>query len=159
MFRRSLQNQTFETLTRLPAHVQLTCHFLAAVWFQIHDEKNDATSFSLCTEGAIASGFLKRGDVTVMDNAAIHAFGHDKGIEEWLWTECGIIVPLSPTRSPELNPIELVWRMLVQRLKQFPLRVLREQCGSHSTAKAACHVLSNMTHCDVAKTHAHVNLV
>lgn len=97
----------------------------AALWFQLHDERNDATSFSMCVEGAIKSGFLKRGDILVMDNAAYHTKGDNQGTEDWLWTQCGILALMLPTRSPELNPIELVWRMLVQQLKTFPLTVLR----------------------------------
>lgn len=56
-----------------------------ALWYQIHDEKNDALSFASCLEGAIATGFLQEDNVVVMDNAAIHTMGENDGIEDWLW--------------------------------------------------------------------------
>jgi hypothetical protein len=61
-------------------------------------------------ERAIGKGFLKPDDVLVLDNAAIN-FG---GVNDDLG-HCGFGV------VTVLFPIELIWNMLVQRLKTFPL--------------------------------------
>lgn len=53
--------------------------------FVIHDEKNNATSFSEAIMDAITEGFLRRGDILVLDNAAIHFKGENRGLVEWIW--------------------------------------------------------------------------
>lgn len=57
------------------------------------------------------------------------------------------IIPL-PTRSPELNPMERVWRSLTMKI-----RSIRVNSGSHSTAKAAHQILIDMTHRSVEATY------
>ena len=42
-------------------------------------------------------------------------------LDDWLWTYFQITVFFLPTHSPELNPIELLWQTLVQRLKSYHL--------------------------------------
>ena len=116
--------------------------------FVIHEAKNDATSFGDAVIDAIAEGFLRRGDVLVLDNAAIHFQGDNAGIEDGLWEDHGIAVLSLPTRSPELNPIELVWRSLTMKL-----RSIRVRSGSHQTAKAAARILANMSHNSIKSTY------
>ena len=116
--------------------------------FSIHDEKNDSYNFSTAVTEAIAEGFLRRRDVLVLDNAAIHAKGDNTELVDWLWEEHGIAVLFLPTRSPELNPIELVWRSLVMKL-----RSVRVSSKSHACADAAFNVLANMTHDSILATY------
>jgi hypothetical protein len=54
--------------------------------------------FAAAVEGAIAIGFLKRGDILVLDNAGIHIYQENVVLEEWLWDECGILLLTLPTR-------------------------------------------------------------
>jgi hypothetical protein len=61
------------------------------LYCQIHDGTNDANSFSREIETAVAIGFLKGGDILVLDNASIHAKGNTY-LEEWLWKSFGIFV-------------------------------------------------------------------
>jgi hypothetical protein len=69
----------------------------------------------------LASGFLQPGDFLVLDNASIHYFQELTGLDAYLWNYHGIFLQFLPTRSPELNPIELLWNTLTQRLRHFPL--------------------------------------
>jgi transposase len=91
-----------------------------ALHYRIHDEPNDAEQFGIEIENALARGFFRAGDILVLDNAAIHAGGENQVLPEWLWRRFGIFLLFLPTRTPEWNPQELVWRHLVQRLKTYP---------------------------------------
>ena len=117
--------------------------------FIIHDEKNDATSFSEAIMAAIAEGFLRRGDILVLDNAAIHDKGENDGIEDWLWEHHRVAVVFLPTRSPELNPIELVWRSLVMKLRATTI----VDGKSHACADAATQILGTMSHKSISATY------
>ena len=110
----------------------------------IHDGTNDADAFFDALLAAIHSGFLSHGDFLVLDNAAIHFQGENDGLEDWLWSRCGIWVLSLPTRSPELNPIELLWRSLSICLKQCPLHLLNS-C-KNAVAHAAHEHMSNIQH-------------
>ena len=60
-----------------------------------------------------------------MDNAAIHIGGESQMLEDYLWMTIVNSRPLNvfilylPTHAPELNSIELVFNILVQRLKGY----------------------------------------
>ena len=73
----------------------------------------------------IQNGFLRHNDVLIMDNAKIHTSKEAEIIEDLLW-ECKIagrplriLTVFLPTRSPELNPIELIFHILSRRIKSF----------------------------------------
>jgi hypothetical protein len=83
-------------------------------FFNLNQFTNDSEAFSIAVEEAIIAGFLKSGDILVMDNAAIHVFGENDVLVDFLWENFGIHMLMLPTRSPELNPIELLWQILVQ---------------------------------------------
>lgn len=119
-----------------------------AVSFSIHDEKNNAASFSDAVINALAEGFLRPWDILVLDNAAIHFKGENQGLIDYMWDYHRIaIVPL-PTRSPELNPQELVWRSLTMKL-----RAILVSSGAHACAVAATNILKNMTHSSIESTY------
>ena len=58
----------------------------------------------------------------------------------------------------ELNPIELVWAALVQRLKIFPLNFVR-QIGANGVAFAAHCILLGVTHKEVTRMYNHSGLI
>ena len=118
------------------------------VFCNLHDEMNDATEFSIAVELACSVSFFHEGDVLVLDNAAIHCHGDNSVLEEWLWDQFGVLVLFLPPRSPELNPIELVWNTMVQRLRTASLKELFE-IGAHSTAVKSLEILSEITHSEV----------
>ena len=81
-----------------------------------------------------------------MDNAANHTGKENDVLDEWLWEEHQIMVLLLPARTPEWNPIELLWNCLEQRLKSVDWNQLR---GSDKAARAAALVLTKITHREV----------
>ena len=115
-------------------------------YFWMHNGTNDAALFADFVYQMVIEGFLKARDVIVMDNASIHCYREAAVLEEILWVDYQILIVFMPARSPELNPIELLWHILVQRLKIVPLD------GNHSserTVKAAKDIMDSFTHSDV----------
>ena len=115
--------------------------------YVIHDGTNDSSDFSAFIMMNLASNFLQRGDFLVLDNASIHHYQQSDGLEEYLWNYHGIFLQFQPTRSPKLNPIELLWNTLAQRLKHLPI-------GSggpctHRVANCAVMLMNAFTHEDV----------
>ena len=78
----------------------------------------------------VYDGFLLPREVLVMDNAAVHHGKESKNLENFLWNvvidgiQLQVLVLYLPTRAPELNPIELVFHILVRRIKSFHYRNL-----------------------------------
>jgi transposase len=94
------------------------------VEYAIGKENGTAASFLAFIEYLIVKNWFRHNEVLIMDNAAIHAQGAAEIVEELLWsTEIDgrplhVLVLYLPTRSPELNPIELIFHVLARRLKQ-----------------------------------------
>ena len=99
---------------------------------------------------AIALGFLRAGNVLVLDNVAYHCGKENKHLAEWRWRFFGIQILFLPTRTPEWNPIELVWQNLVQELKHTPLSVVRAKCKEEGSkdiaAKMSQDILDGFSH-------------
>lgn len=109
---------------------------------------NDAENFAIQVELAVVLGWLLPYDVLVLDNAAIHTGGENSNLGDWLWDNFRIFVLFLPARTPEWNPIELVWNILVQRLQVFSLEVA-SSLGQHSLVKASQIILDGITHAEV----------
>ncbi len=90
-------------------------------YFWMHDGTNDAFTFSECVYSMVVDGFLRNGNVLVIDDASIHCYCDSAVLEEIFWEDYKILLIFTPTCSPELNPIELIWNILVQRLRTVPL--------------------------------------
>ena len=65
-------------------------------------------------------------DIFVADNARIHDCFETDDLADLLWNFPGeggvalrVLLIYLPTRSPELNPIELIFNTFVKRLKKF----------------------------------------
>ena len=83
----------------------------------------------------------------MIDNASIHRYRESAVLEEILWEDYKILLIFMPARSPEPNPIELLWHILVQRLRRVPL------AGRHTSernALAAKDIMDTFTHSEVA---------
>ena len=93
------------------------------------------------------SGWLSRDDILVCDNATLHEKGYKTDLADFLWETTGkdgrplniLLFPL-PTRSPELNPIELIWYTLFMRMKAVDIT----SRGGHAIADLGCDVLKNI---------------
>ena len=118
------------------------------VRYRITESTVDAEIFALEIEDAIASRFLRAGDVLVMDNAANHTGKENTVLEDWLWEEHSIFALFLPARAPEWNPIELLWNCLTQRLKHYDWEHLH---GSYRVVRAAIYILDRITHGEVER--------
>jgi len=116
--------------------------------YSIVQGNNDAENFALQIELAVLVGYLRFGDVVVLDRAAIHTGGTNTILEDWLWDNFRIFLLLLPARTPEWNPIELVWNILVQRLAIFSLEVANS-LGQHSLVQVSQLILDSITHAEV----------
>ena len=74
----------------------------------------------------IANNRFQRNAVLVLDNAPIHGGAESRAFKDMLWNypnpnngePMNVAVLFLPTRSPELNPIELIFSVLASRLRQ-----------------------------------------
>ena len=109
-------------------------------------------------EEVISCGWLQTYDIVVCDNAAIHKSGYNSDLAEYLWDCPGfdgeplrILLLLLSIRSPELNPIELLWISLAQRL-----RGLRRGVDvQHAVARAAESIMESFDFGLVKRTLHH----
>ena len=85
--------------------------------YRITESTVDAELFAMEMEDAVASGFLQPGNVLVMDNAANYTGKENTILEDWLWNDHSKFALFLPARTPEWNPIELLWNCLPMRLK------------------------------------------
>lgn len=98
------------------------------VAYTIGSGNNTAISYVHFIEMLVVSKFLTHGEVLVLDNAAIHHQAEAATVEDFLWNHevdgspLRVLCLFLPTRSPELNPIELVFHILVRRMKSFHYR-------------------------------------
>ena len=125
------------------------------VVFRIHEGNNDAEQFAMDVELAIISGYIRPGDILVLDNAAYHVGRENVVLEDWLWNNHGIFLLMLPPRAPEWNPIELVWAILVRRLRTCNLTELRERYGNNAAANMSVDILNVITQEEVFKCFEH----
>jgi hypothetical protein len=76
----------------------------------------------------VESGWLVHDEILVMDNAAVHTGHEAQDLEQWFWEliveerPLHVLVIYLPTRSPELNPIELVFHIFSCRIRAYRIR-------------------------------------
>ena len=129
------------------------------VYFTVNDEKNTAKHFMEYVKNMVADGFLIHNEVFILDNAAIHTGKESKDLEKYLWDTIvdgkplHILVLFLPPRAPELNPIELLFHVLVLRLKGFHYRNV---VGVKDTViEKAGRVLEGISYETILRTYQH----
>ena len=81
-------------------------------------------------------GTLTRGDIFIVDNCTIHMNGDNIGLQDALKNTHGIwMIPLPPYH-PDLNPTELVFNGLLQRLSAQRSRY--HSLGADNFLDASC---------------------
>ncbi len=125
-------------------------------YFWMHDGTNDATMFSDILYLMVVDGFLRNGDVLVIGNASIHRYCKSAVLEEILWEDYKILIFFMPARSPELNPIKLMWNILVQHLRRVQLT---GRNTSERTPLAAKYIMNEFTHSQVASCYRKCNYI
>ena len=118
------------------------------------DQTTTAAVFMDTIHQSIAKGFLHAGDILVLDNASIHQYRESAGLRDLLWMYRILLLPL-PTRCPELNPIELVWNALVQRLRSAEMEGQLNQQDRYPIVSTTEHILSSIPHQEVGRFYAH----
>jgi transposase len=95
-----------------------------AMHFSIGQENGtgNAASLTAYIEHLLSINWFERGDVLIMDNAAIHTRAEDEFVADLLWLEREVLVVPLPTRAPELNPIEFIFHILARRLRFYRYR-------------------------------------
>ena len=128
--------------------------------FTIGDDNHDSAAYMSFIVGAVACGWLNKGDFVVVDNAILHSGGHADIASDFLWNAEGLdgeplhitIIPF-PTRAPELNPIEMSWNTFVLRLQMRRTAILNAGGGGQTLVTAAGDTLSSFTHEDNEKNY------
>jgi hypothetical protein len=98
----------------------------------------------------IANCFFLHNEFLVMDNATIHIHGNARVVEDMLWETIidgfplHVLIIYLPTRSPELNLIELIFHILAMRIRSFWYRTAGP-CDNAVLHKAAA-VMNDMTY-------------
>jgi hypothetical protein len=96
--------------------------------YTIGKETGTATAFISFCEMMVLSGWLHHDEIVVLGNAAIHTGGDSEALKRLFWeTVVGgrplqILVIYLPTRSPELNPIELIFHIFSCQVTSYRLR-------------------------------------
>lgn len=105
------------------------------LFFTMGKDNNDSALFMSFMRIMIAKRFLIHGEVVVLDNCAIHHGGKSTCLQDYLWNfevDCHllwVLVIFLPLRAPKLNPIELVFNILVIRCKSFKYRKRGPLCA------------------------------
>ena len=124
------------------------------LWYRIHTGTNGKQEFWETSLAALRDGYFEEYDVVVADCATIH-----NDIEDLFWQVGKVLFIFLPTRTPEWNPKELNWQLLLQRLSRLPLdaiKTMREDYGGGQDVILAAikEELDGFTFDDVEKNYA-----
>lgn len=129
--------------------------------YTIAEENGTAAAFLTFIEQLISTRYFRHNEVLVMDNAAIHKGGAADIVEDLLWETIQDGMPLNvcvvflPTRSPELNPIELIFHILARRARHW---TFYGDVAGRSIVRNASKVLDEMSIELITKCFFHCGL-
>jgi transposase len=97
-------------------------------------------------EYAIQHGFIRRGQVLVIDKAVVHT--EEKILSFRSICGTNMFLLFLPPRAPEFNPMEHVWKHLVYEMKKVPLKLRQEisRVTPLTAAHVAINILRNVSH-------------
>ena len=149
----------FRETFNLMAVVSLNPEKEKLIEYHIDKDTNDASMFVAFVENLVQSNYLRHNEVLVLDNAAIHVGGPAACIRELLWNTVidgrplRILVIFLPTRSPELNPIELIFHILSKRIKSS--RYKGQLCTGQDVIQKTAKVLDEIEYEVIMKCFVH----
>ena len=118
------------------------------IYFDIRKNSNSADDFVGFILAALVDGYLRPGDILILDNATVHS-GSDLFPQlVALLNEAHVDLRFLPTYSPELSPVELVFNMI-----KTHIRYRRTQ---RTLLDAILDATSNVTSEKVTSSYAHV---
>ena len=124
------------------------------IFYQIGKFSGNSITFRQFVLNMIESNFIQEGDILVCDNASIHTRGECMYLREDLYQLFGISILLLPTYHPELNPIELIFNILVQRVKHSGARYEDYLNNENSKVMHVCaNALNSITNNDIKKVY------
>ena len=120
-------NSDFQNMYNVIGYCGIDPTVPAVDYYIVGEDQTTTTAVFMDTiHQSIAKGFLHAGNILVLDNASIHRYRKLAGLRDLLWTYGILLLPL-PTQCPKLNPIKLVWNVLVQRLRSAKMEGLLSQ--------------------------------
>jgi hypothetical protein len=96
--------------------------------FTIGEDIGTLASFMSFCLLMVESGWLVHDEILVTDNAAVYTGHEARDLEQWFWEliveerPLHVLVIYLPTKSPELNPIELVFHIFSHRIRSYQIR-------------------------------------
>ena len=88
----------------------------------ILEEYIDSCIFLLFVKILLEKGVLSKGDICIVDNCTAHTTGDNTGLHDELFNHHGVLMITLPPYHPDLNPTELVFQTLLQRLVSLHAR-------------------------------------
>ena len=116
------------------------------IFYQVGKYTADSYMFKQFVLSMVRTNFLQHGHVLVCDNATVHTRRECEHLREELYSYTGVYMLLLPPYHPELNPIELVFNLLTQRLRHSTARYVdyvNEQ--DRKILEICCSVLNETT--------------
>ena len=127
---------------------QKEMHGYNPVQYRMGEFTGDSEKFdAFIIDDLAETGFLREGDVLIADNARIHTGGYCSDLVDRLYNNYGVYLIFQPAFSPELNPTELVFNTLVQRMRSQCFRAICQD--GDSLLDCASDVLDDVTLDDV----------
>jgi hypothetical protein len=129
------------------------------VEYHIDKQNGDAVAFYCFICYLITVGWFLHNEILIMDNTRIHTGGAAKNVANLLWETVidglplHVLVIYLPTRSPELNPIELIFHILARRIRSYRYQLAGP--SDQAVVKNAKRVLDEMSYELILKCYVH----
>ena len=149
----------FRETYNLIAIVSLNPKKERSIEYSISKNNNNADTFMMFVHFLIESKFFRQNEVLVLDNAAIHVGGVASQLRDVLWNTVvdneplRVLVLFLPTRSPELNPIELIFHILAKRIQSFRYKTIG--MDGQAVVKKTKQVLDEIEYEVILKCYQH----
>ena len=114
---KNVSSSTSKNRFNILAAVNLKGRSVPPVYWEVLEECTTSALYLQYVKNLVDNQILQPGDFFVVDNCSIHYKGDNVGLPEALWELYQIRFIALPPYSPELNPTELVFNCLQQRLK------------------------------------------